>query len=150
MSGIIHLEGTRFGALTVCDEDVFRFPKGLIGFEQCQNWILLADDQNPMIGWLQCVDRPELALSVVSPRRFVEGYRVRIGSQQLAPLELSDGDRAYVLSIVAKHERGRTMNLKAPVLVNLDRRLGVQVVTRDDQPMQLDFPRPSAHLRKSA
>jgi flagellar assembly factor FliW len=42
------------------------------------------------------------------------------------------------------------MNLRAPILINLDRRLGCQVVTTDDQPLQMELTKPTAQLRKSA
>ncbi|HMC10031.1 MAG TPA: flagellar assembly protein FliW, partial [Pirellulaceae bacterium] len=44
-----------------------------------------------------------------------------------------------------------TLNLKAPLIINLDRRLGRQVITTDEQPVALPLvPAPPALLRKSA
>ena len=43
-----------------------------------------------------------------------------------------------------------TLNLRAPLVINLDRRIGCQVVTVDPQPMQYELANLPAELRKSA
>ena len=71
------------------------FADGLIGMEECCRWVLLADAQNSALGWLQCVDLPQVALAVVSPRRFVKDYQVRVSRRDIEPLGLkSPGDCA--------------------------------------------------------
>ncbi len=144
------IQTTRFGWLRLREEDVLLFPSGLIGWEDCRQWVILADAENEAIGWLQSVTRPDLALAVVSPRRFVPNYRVRVVRRQLLPLQLESVAQAYVLAIVGKTETALTVNLKAPVILNLQRRLGRQVVTRDDQPIAHPAGALSRPLRKSA
>jgi flagellar assembly factor FliW len=122
-----------------------------VAFEDCRHWVLLSDDQNPALGWLQSVTRDEVALPVVSPRRFVPGYIVHVGRGQLLPLEFSQFDQAYVLSIVSASDGDLTIDLKAPLIINLDRRLGRQVITNDDQPVAFPLATtPPTILRKSA
>ena len=82
------LHTTRFGNLHVASEDLFSFPAGLIGFEQLQQWVLLADAQNDAVGWLQSASHADIAIAVVSPRRFVPDYRVHVAQSNLASLEL--------------------------------------------------------------
>jgi flagellar assembly factor FliW len=66
-------------------------------------------------------------LAVVSPRRFVPDYQVRVGRTQLNGLEMNAPDDACVLAILARHQGQLTLNLKAPLVINLDGRLGRQV-----------------------
>jgi flagellar assembly factor FliW len=146
----MQISTTRFGMLAVDVDDLLHFPHGLIGFEDCQHWVLLADLHSSAVGWLQSVDRPATALAVVSPRRFRQDYRVQVAQGQLDSLALTERDRVYVLCVVSKQDGCCTMNLRAPILVNLDRRLGCQVVTRDEQPLQAQLSDLSAQLRKSA
>ena len=111
----------------------------------------MADADNESVGWLQNISRPDLALAVVSPRRFVPGYEVRVPRGQLIPLQLAEIDQAYVLTVVSKNEGELTVNLKAPLIINLDRRLGRQIVSCDDQPMQYRLEDASSRtFRKSA
>lgn len=141
---------TRFGTLRVESQDLFLFGSGLMGFEDLRRWVLLADSENNAVGWLQSASHPDVAVAVVSPRRFVPDYRVRVPRNQLAAIELSDLDRAFVLNIVSQNDTRLTLNLKAPLLFNLDRRLAGQVVTTDDQPLQWDLNAPILRLRKTA
>jgi flagellar assembly factor FliW len=141
---------SRFGTLQVKPEDVFSFPHGLIGFESSRHWVLLSDADNEAVGWLQSVNLPETAVAVISPRRFLPDYQVRVNRGQLAPLELMGVDQAFVLNILAKNANRLTVNLKAPLIINLNRRVGRQIITLDEQPVQFELTAPTMNLRKSA
>ena len=65
-------------------------------------------------------------------------------------LQLTAVDQAYVLSVVSRDESMLTMNLRAPLVINLDRRIGCQVVTADAQPIQYELASLPTALRKSA
>ena len=145
----MQIETTRFGSVSIEAEDILLFPLGLFAFENIRHWVLLADADNESVGWLQSISDPATALPVVSPRRFVPDYQIRVGRSQLAPLELAGPDQAYVLAVVGKAGERLTVNLKAPLIINLDRRLGRQVITNDDQPLQMALD-PIAPARKSA
>jgi len=139
------------GEVEIEVDDILLFPQGVIAFEDCRHWVLLPDADNPTIAWLQSATRAEVALPVVSPRRFSPDYAVHVTRGQLTALEFSQFDQAYVLVVVARSDNDLTLNLKAPLIINLDRRLGRQVITSDEQPVALalssTFP---AMFRKSA
>ena len=146
----MHLKTTRFGDFRIDPDDVIRFPQGVIGLEECTDWVLLADAQNSALGWLQCASRPEVALAVVSPRRFVPEYQVRVFRKELTPLDLSTAGDAQVLAVVGREGESLTLNLKAPLLINIERRLGRQVVTNGEALIQHKLHSPQTLLRKSA
>lgn len=147
----MHIDTSRFGPVQIEADDILLFPHGLIAFEDCRHWVLLSDADNESLGWLQSISRPEVALPVISPRRFVPGYQMRVARTQLAPLELTQFDQAFLLTIVSQEDQALTVNLKAPIVVNLDRRLGRQVITTDEQPVShLIGQRTHTLLRKSA
>ncbi|HVA44952.1 MAG TPA: flagellar assembly protein FliW [Pirellulales bacterium] len=146
----MQIRTTRFGSLELEPGDTIQFPGGLLGLEDCRQWVLLADAQNGALGWLQSTTRPDVALAVVSPRRFVPHYQFRVYRSELAPLELAGVKDAQVLTIVGKNERSITLNLKAPIVINLERRLGRQVVANGDLPLQHELNSVPATLKKSA
>ena len=129
---------SRFGPIEIVAEDAIRFPAGLLGLEDCREWVLLADRRNDAVAWLQSIERPEVALPVVSPRRFVPGYQMRVARHELASVGLSDAKAAEVLVIVGKRDRSVTLNLKAPLVINLERCVGRQVVTNGDLPIRFE------------
>jgi len=141
---------TRFGRIDVDAADLIRFPSGLPGLEDCREWALLADSANDALGWLQSTTRAEVALAVVSPRRFVPDYQVRIPRSELSPLALDDMRDAQVVVVVGENGTGLTLNLKAPIVINLQARTGRQVVASGDLPLQYELSIERRPLKQSA
>jgi flagellar assembly factor FliW len=136
---VMDLNTSRFGPLRVESEDLLQFPAGLLGMEDCRQWVLLGDAQHPAVAWLQSVERPKVALALVSPRRFVPEYRMRVARAELAPLESDDLSGVQLLVVVGRSDRGITLNLKAPLLIHPGRRLGCQVVTNGELPVRFEL-----------
>lgn len=141
---------SRFGRIDVDAGDIIRFPSGLPGLEDCREWALLADSSNDALGWLQCVTRGDVAIAVVSPRRFVADYQVRIPRSELTPLSIADIRQAQVVVVVGKNGTTLTLNLKAPIVINLEARMGRQVVASGELPLQYELTLNRQSLRKSA
>lgn len=146
----MQIQTTRFGPVEIRPADVLDFPLGLIGLEPWKKWVVLADSGNTGLGWLQSTERAELALAVVSPRRFVPDYRVRLSSRELEPLDAPQGVSPQVVVAVSSHGgEALSVNLKAPILVCLETGKGRQVVAKDDHPVQ-HWLGGTAELRRSA
>jgi len=139
---------SRFGMLRIEGDDTLRFPNGILGMEECREWVLLADARNDSLGWLQSLSRPHVAMAVVSPRRFVPDYQIRVARRELSPLHLDQLADAQVLVAVATHGDAVTLNLKAPLVLNLSKRLGCQVVARDRHLLQYEVAVPRDDLLK--
>ena len=131
---------SRFGALSIGPSDILTFEQGLIGLRSCRRWVVLADAHNAALGWLQSIDEPEFALGVVSPRRFVPDFQLRIARQDLAPLQLVEPTDAQVVVVVSRHAEGLALNLRAPLVINVDARKGRQVIAKDPLPVRLLLP----------
>ena len=140
----------RFGRIDVDPNDVLNFQSGLPGLEDCREWALLADASNDALGWLQSTNQGDIALAVVSPRRFVPHYQVRIPRSELTPLSISDIRQAQVVVVVGQNGTGLTLNLKAPIVINLEARTGRQVVASGELPMQYELSTNRPPLKKSA
>ena len=149
MDTTMNISTTRFGELAVQEADVLTFVDGLIGMEECRRWLLLADAQNDALGWLQSLERAEVALAVVSPQRFVPGYQARVARRDIEPLGLVEANDAQVLVIISHTDGCLALNLKAPLVIHLAGRLGRQIVARDDHAVQHRLTSP-APLRKTA
>ncbi len=146
----MRIETARFGDVDIEPEDILLFPQGVMAFEDLKHWVLLADDHVETIGWLQCVTRPEIALAVASPRRYAPGYQVQVKRSQVQPLELGQEHQAFVLAVLNKEAEEYSLNLRAPLIINLDRRIGRQVVTTDEQPIRFVLGNRTSQRRKIA
>ncbi len=133
---IMNISTAKFGSITIEETDILMFTDGLIGMEDCQRWVLLGDSENTALAWLQSLERPEVALGVVSPRRFVPAYQVRVARRELSQLGLEKPNHAQVLAIICNSGGSLSLNLKAPLVINLAQRVGRQIVARDDHAVQ--------------
>lgn len=131
----MQIQSTRFGSLEISHSDLIFMPHGLIGFEDYRHWILLASADSEEVAWLQSVALPDVALPMISPRRFVPNYRLHIQRQELDGLQMHAKDKVFVLSILNRNGKHWTTNLKSPVIMNSTRRLALQVILADDQPL---------------
>ena len=91
----------------------------------------------------------DVALAVVSPRRFVPDYRVRVSARDLQPLGLPSTRAAQVLVIVTKVGDTLALNLKAPLVIHVAKRRGRQIVAKDDHAVQY-LLNTTVALRKTA
>ncbi|QGJ69880.1 Flagellar assembly factor FliW [Planctomycetales bacterium 10988] len=149
-SHLLTIASTRFGELQLEEDDLLYFPDGLLGLESCQRWILLIDWDHAACGWLQSATVPEIALAVVSPRRFVPDYQIRTTPAELQSLQLENLTEAQVLVIVGKNSCGQTLNLKAPLILNPTHRLGRQIIAKGDLPVRYVLPLSPTQLLKLA
>lgn len=136
----MRIDTQRFGTLRFNADQLFLFPNGLIGMETLRQWALISDPENPSVAWLQSASRGDRAIALISPRVFFHDYRVHVTRRDLAALSMQPGADVFVLTTVSGHVGKLTTNLRAPILLNLDRRLGCQVITDDDQPIRQDLP----------
>jgi len=140
----------KFGPIEVGVDEVIHFPAGLLGLEECRYWVILADAQNDSVAWMQCIETPEIAVPVVSPRRFVPDFRMKVSKTEWRLLHFEDGETPEVVVIAGECGGDIYLNLKAPVIVNLSRKLGRQVITNGDLPIRLKIGMGKNGWKKSA
>ena len=136
----------RFGRLEIRSDEIFLFPQGFIGMESLRQWALVGEPNNGAVAWFQSIARPDRAVPVISPRSFFGDYRVHVARRELTPLLLTASTELYVLTTVAGHVGRLSTNLRAPMLINLDRRLGTQVITEDNRPLRQALSLPAAMI----
>ena len=141
----MRIDTQRFGTLRFNADQLFLFANGLIGMETMRQWALISDPENPSVAWLERAARGDRAIALISPRVFFKDYRVHVTRRDLASLSMQPGADVFILTTVSGHVGKLTTNLRAPILLNLDRRLGCQVITEDDQPIRQDLPLHTEH-----
>ena len=126
----IKFKSSRFGELEVPASSVITFPVGLIGFPDPQHFVIL--DYNPPFSWLHSTDNPDLAFVVVNAAEFGDGYSFNLpyGDKDIG---LVDGDDIAIMNLVSVRPDPSltTVNLKAPLLVNLNTMKARQLVLDD-------------------
>lgn len=124
----MEIETSRFGRLSLEDERVMTFQKGLLGFPEYTRYALIQTSDENYFFWLQCVDNPNLAFVVTDPTTFFKDYSVPLKGELQQDLQMSDVEHAQVFVICNKVDEWLTGNLLGPIIVNAQNRLAQQVV----------------------
>jgi flagellar assembly factor FliW len=131
----IKIDTYLMGEITVQEDDLIDFPRGLPGFDRFTRWVL-AGEEDESIQWLISADYGKISLPVTSPELIVPDYEPSLPWEALEKLGLKDLEEALIL-VVLNLPQDRpwkgTANLAAPVVINPGMRQGRQVVTKDDR-----------------
>ena len=124
----MEIQTTRFGRLTVEDERILTFPRGLLGFPDYTRYALIQTGEENYFFWLQCVDEPGLAFVVTDPTIFFKDYDVPVRGETAEEIGLTDPSFLQVFAICNKVGEWLTGNLLGPIVVNAQNRIAEQVV----------------------
>lgn len=130
---MMHIDSPRFGTLEVEASKIIEFPQGLPGFEDLKRYTLLHPTESageaPSFFILQSVDDPALAFHIADPARFGFNYEIALSDEDAAMIHLANpAAAAVVVMLVNEGGNGVRANLNAPLVLNLEARLGVQHV----------------------
>ena len=131
-----------FGEVTIDDEKMIHFPNGIVGFPELTDFALIHDAEKGNQGgirWLQSVQEPNFAMPVVDPLVIRTDYNPNVDDELLKVI--GDGDNLLVLVTITVPTdlKKMSINLKAPLVVNVDTRKAVQVVLEDDFPVKFQI-----------
>lgn len=127
----MNIDSPRFGTLDIEPARLIEFPRGLAGFEDCHRFSLFhPEGENPRYFILQSVDDPAAAFFIADPALFGFGYEIVLSDEECAELGLSDPALAAVVVMLVEDAADKPLraNLKAPLILNLETRRGLQHV----------------------
>lgn len=127
-----------FGKIDIAEDKILTLAGGIIGFPQLTHFTLIydkekGDDRNTIL-WLQSMDEPKFALPVIVPNVIIPDYNPVVNDELLAPLDPLTDENTYVLVTVKvpKDIKQMTVNLKAPIIINTDTRVGAQLIVENE------------------
>lgn len=127
------IQTTRFGWIQIGQDDVIQFPEGLLGFDTLRQFVLLDDPNDEIFAWLQSCEEPAIAFPVLEPELFAEQYQINLTRHDLEALQTNgSGLRGFSIITIPNDPTHMTANLKAPVVVNVDKRIARQCVLQDN------------------
>jgi flagellar assembly factor FliW len=141
----VQIETSRFGTLTVDEQEVLSFPEGMIGFPGLTRFIMLRHKEGSPFLWLQSLEEGDLAFVLMDPLLLIPDYVLNIPPEDrtLLAIESSgNGVQAWAVVTIGRQEPPEiTANLLAPLVVNPGARLGKQIVLLDS-PYAIRHPVP--------
>ncbi len=141
----VQIETSRFGALTVDEQEILSLPEGLIGFPGLTRFVLLRHKEGSPFFWLQSLEDGDLAFVLLDPLLLKPEYALKLHPEDTALLGLETPDNSVqawaVVNIGRQAPPEITANLLAPLVINTRTRLGKQVVLFDS-PYAIRHPVP--------
>lgn len=122
-------QSEKLGTITYREDQVITFEEGILGFPELHDYVLLEHGRG-VFTWLQSLEEPSLAFLVVDPWLFFPDYAPEIPDEDVEALELKEpyNFSLFCLVTVPPDPREMTVNLKGPIVVNLNSRKAKQVV----------------------
>lgn len=130
-----------FGEIDIDEAKIINMENGIIGFPDLKRFALVYDEEKKgesSISWLQSLDEGAFALPVMNPTVVKEDYNPYVEEELLKPLGTLTPENLCVLVTVKvpKDITQMSVNLKAPIVINVDTKAGAQVIVDDDYPVR--------------
>lgn len=143
----MNIDNPHSGTLEVAPDRIIEFPHGLPGFEDLRRYSLFhpeGAEGAPRHFILQSLDDPTVAFNIADPALFGFNYEINLSDEEAEALDLADPhDAAVVVMLVKDDSAGGDgqvrANLKAPLILNVRARRGIQhVFSNLDYQVMLD------------
>jgi flagellar assembly factor FliW len=129
-----------FGRLEIEKSDIISFKSGLPGFDNLKDFVLLPlGEESPFIV-MQSVDDSDIAFVTVEPGNLMQNYEFEINDKTEKELKIEKISDLLILNIITLKDeiKKSTANLSAPIVINIEDKLGKQVIL-DDQRYQVRY-----------
>lgn len=118
------------GEMTYTDDELIRFPDGLLGFEDMHDFLLIRledDEASPLC--LQSIEEPHLAFIVLDPFQLVPNYAPDLADADCARLGDPSGEHIalYAICVLREPMGESTVNLRYPIAIHMETRVAFQV-----------------------
>ena len=136
---MVEIDTRVFGKIAIEEEKIIRFEEGILGFPDLKDFTLIYDlekGSDASIKWLQSIDEPGFALPVMNPDLVITGYAPQFDRSLIESLgDNLDSDNILIfvtVTIPRNDVTKTTVNLKAPIIINVENRKAVQVIADGD------------------
>jgi flagellar assembly factor FliW len=131
----VKIKTTRFGELEVNPNDIVTFAEGLLGFENLKKYFVVDPGDSTLILWLQSTEDEKVAFPIIEPKIFKPDYIAKLLPADLNGLELDSLQNAKLYSIltIPANVTEMSANLKAPVVINSNKKVAKQIVLQDSK-----------------
>ena len=120
---------SRFGEIEYDPENTLLFPEGLVGFEDLRKFVVMPNEKEGPLFWIQSVEDPQVAFILTDPTNFYYDYKVVPDGREREKLGIDEKGECLIVSVVTvSSDRNVTLNLAAPILFAPGTNRALQVI----------------------
>lgn len=130
----VKINSTRFGELEIDKDLIFEFVCPIIGFDELTKYTLIDHKPDSPFKWLQSIEEGDLAFPITLCSYFNIDYQFDIADEEANKLEIENADDVFVCNIAnipASNPQGATINMLAPIVVNLKNKKAMQLILKN-------------------
>ncbi len=126
-----------FGKLTVEQDDIIIYTRGMYGFEQYKKYVILKDNPEDDIMYLQSIEKDDLSFVIIDPYSIIPSYEPKISDEDIIELKVLDKNhlKFLVIAIIKEKIEDSVVNLKSPIAINPDLKIAKQIIVEN-----LEYP----------
>ena len=130
----VSVELPRFGECTYAESEVIRFPWGLPGFTHLRRFLVISVSEHERYLWLQSLDDVGIAIPLCDPWSIFDDYEAPLPLYAKQSLGIETAESFCVLCVLVAAPGGATtINLLAPIVINLHSRIGRQIMLENQR-----------------
>jgi flagellar assembly factor FliW len=127
----VRVVSRRFGTFDVPVASILHFAQGLVGFPKHRRYVILEHRSGSPFKWMLSLDDPDLAFAVAHPGELVADYTPPLGLASRLLGTATEDIALFVLVTIPPDPTCMTVNLMAPVVVDMRTRQARQIVLDD-------------------
>lgn len=122
-----------FGSVDIEEKNVIDFADGIPGFENLNKFVILDIDDNPNLKCLQSIENSNICLLIMIPWEFFKDYQIELTDKEIEELEIQKETDAAIYNVVTVRNDKFTANLLAPIIVNVIKNKGKQIILQNKE-----------------
>ena len=124
------IQSSKLGWIEYNEEDTITLVSPLLGFTELNDYLIISNSEYFPFLWFQSVEDPSVCFILIEPEPFFPDYKPIVNKRDFKVLgasELKDL-KMFCIVVIPDNPKRSTANLRAPLLVNFDRKLAKQAV----------------------
>lgn len=130
-----------FGEIEVNEDDVINFCTGMYGFEQYKRFVILKDNPEDNVMFLQSLENTDLSFVLIDPYSISGNYDPNLNEEDLSELDVKETSelKYLVIAIIKENITDSVANLKSPIAINPSTRIAKQVILQNSYPLRYNI-----------
>ncbi len=124
----------KLGKVNYSEDDLITLTSPLLGFAELNDYLIISNSDYFPFLWLQAVEDPAVCFILIEPEPFFKDYKPKINKRELKVLGVNELTelKLFCIVVIPDNPQKATANLRAPIIVNFERKLAKQTVLEDE------------------